>query len=157
MAAVSPADARRTDSLVLVRFELGPWRLPHRVQPQVPAAPRLPTYTKLSGSSFPVASTHAAGWIEEDPSNACRQAGDTHTRAEARTMPPREPRFLRKPAQNPPLTFSPLPARPRLLVPLMQRQTQCWKTKALLTNFFCRIKMTVLAYNRDFSDFDTEH
>lgn len=41
--------------------------------------------------------------------------GRTDSRPCTRTMPSREPRFLRKPAQNPPLTFSPFPAQPHLL------------------------------------------
>lgn len=109
-----PEDTHRTDSLVPVRLELGPWLLPHWAQPQVPAALRLPTYTKLSGSSFPIASTRAAGRVEEDPSNTshhtCR-----HKRKQCHHM---SLASFRKPAQNPPLTFSLLPARPRLL--------RCW-------------------------------
>lgn len=85
VAAVIQADARHTNSLVQVRFELGPW--PHWVQLQVPAALRLPTYTKLSGNSFPVASTCAAGWVEEDPSNIRATRPGTHTWAQAQTVP----------------------------------------------------------------------
>lgn len=117
VAAVIPPDAHCTNSLVPVRYELGPWPLPRWSQPQVSTAIHLSTYTKLLGSSFPIAATRAAGWVEEDLSNRSRQAG-THMRTQAQTMPPREPRFLRKPAQNPPLTFPLLPARPRLL--------RCW-------------------------------
>ena len=67
-AAVIPADAHCSDSLGPLRFELGSWPLLHWAQPQVPTAICLPTYTKLLGSSFPVASTRGAGWAEEDPS-----------------------------------------------------------------------------------------
>lgn len=86
-AAVISVDAHRTDSLAPVRFELGPRPLPHWAQPWVPTAIRLPTYTKPSGSSSPVASTHAAGWIEKDPSNTTCQAGDTHRGAGTNNAP----------------------------------------------------------------------
>lgn len=75
MAAAIPADAHRADALLPVRFELGLWPLPPRAQPQVPTAIRLPTDTKLPGSSFPVAYTRTAGWAQEDPSRGHTHAG----------------------------------------------------------------------------------
>lgn len=68
VAAAIPTDAHRIDTLLPARFELGPWPLPPRAQPQVPTAIRLPTDTNLPGTSFPVAYTHAARWAQEDPS-----------------------------------------------------------------------------------------
>lgn len=76
VAAVIPADAHGTNSLMPVRFEFGP--LPHWVQPQVPTSCSSASDTKFSGSSFPISSTCADCWVEEDPYYTSCQAGGTH-------------------------------------------------------------------------------
>lgn len=113
MAAAVPGDAHSTNSLVPVRFEFGPWPLPHWVQPQVPRAIHmlLTQSFQAAASPSPLPVLHTVLRTRLTP--AARLG--THTRAQAQTMPPREARFLRKPAQNAPLTFSLLPGPPRLL------------------------------------------
>lgn len=117
VAAVIPADAHGTNSLVPVRFEFGPWPLPHWVQPQVPTAIHLLLTQSFqeaaSPSPLPVQN---AGLRRTRITPVARLGG--HTRAQAQTTPPRELRFLRKSAQNAPLTFFPLAVLPRLL--------HCW-------------------------------
>lgn len=73
MAAVIPGDAYSTNFLVPVRFEFASLGSATGAQSYSSA-----TYTKFSGSSFPISSTRTARRVEEDLTYSSCQAGGTH-------------------------------------------------------------------------------
>lgn len=79
MAAVIPQDAHSTNTLVPVRFEFGPWPLPHWVQPQVPRATHLLLTQSFQGAASPSPLPVQHAGLRRTYTSC--QAGGTHTGA----------------------------------------------------------------------------
>lgn len=112
-------------------------------------------YTMFSGSSFTVSSTCAARRAEEDLTYTSCQGEGAHTGTSTNKKCHHVSLASLGTSSERTLNLLPTSSAATSSALLMQRDTEL-ENKGTIDQLFCRIKMTMLAYNKDFNYFNTK-